>query len=96
MVTLGPRGCIYVDGSTALHVPTYPVEPVDTVAAGDAFCGVLAAEMTRGLPLDAALLRASAGGALATTVAGATSALPTAQAIDRLIVANPAIAPTPI
>ena len=96
VVTLGPRGSVYVDDSESLHVPVFPVEAIDTVAAGDAYCGVLAAALAAGLPIEQALVRASAGGALAATIAGATSSLPRTDAIDRLIASNPAIVPAPI
>ena len=96
VVTLGPRGSVYVDDSESLHVPAFPVEAIDTVAAGDAYCGVLAAALAAGLPIEQALVRASAGGALAATIAGATSSLPRTKTIDRLIASNPAIVAAPI
>ncbi|MHB1499825.1 MAG: PfkB family carbohydrate kinase, partial [Candidatus Dormibacteria bacterium] len=57
----------------------------DTVAAGDAFCAGLVAALAAGEPRDTALARATAAGALAATVAGATSSLPTKAAVDKLL-----------
>jgi ribokinase len=58
---------------------------VDTVAAGDAFCGALAAALDHGQPMRQALTYASAAGALAVTNAGATSALPFASDVSELL-----------
>ena len=55
------------------------VEVVDTTGAGDAFAGTLAASWRLGR--EAALVRACAAGALATTRAGAGSA-PTRAEVD--------------
>src|SRR5207237_9659128 len=63
-ITLGGDGAVYADDDRAVHVPPFPVDVVDTVAAGDAFCGILAAGIAAGTGLEQALLRAAAGGAL--------------------------------
>lgn len=85
IVTLGAEGAVWSTPDGEGHTPAYPVTPIDTVAAGDAFCGVLAASLADDLPWEAALQRASAAGALATTVGGAAPSLPTADAIRRLV-----------
>jgi ribokinase len=50
VVTLGREGALVVDGSPAL-VAAPPVPAVDTTGAGDAFNGVLAAQLADGVPL---------------------------------------------
>ena len=92
VVTLGARGAVYLDGARRLWVPPLPVRVVDSVAAGDAFCGTLAASVARGEGVEAALLKASAAGGLATTRAGATSSLPTEAEVERLLGDNPQVA----
>jgi ribokinase len=77
VVTLGERGALWDDGAQSLHLPAYPVQVVDTVAAGDAFNGALAAGLAQGLSSEAALRWAMAAGALACTRPGAQAALPT-------------------
>lgn len=92
VVTLGAQGAVYVDGARRLLVPPLPVRAVDSVAAGDAFCGTLAASLARGEEVESALLRASAAGGLATTRAGATSSLPTEAEVESLLGDNPQVA----
>jgi ribokinase len=85
VVTLGERGALYADRNLVLRISALKVETIDTVAAGDAFCGGLAAGLAAGAPLEQALARATAAGALATTVTGATSSLPTNKATMELL-----------
>jgi ribokinase len=85
VVTLGEAGAVAVTRSGTLMIPALPVTPVDTTAAGDAFCGALAAGLAFGLPLETALRRAAAAGALATTRPGAVPSLPTAAEVEELL-----------
>jgi ribokinase len=85
VVTLGAKGCVYVDSERVLEVASLPVAVVDTVAAGDAFCGAMASSLARGRDLEASLVRATAAGALAVGVAGATPSLPTRAAVDEIL-----------
>ena len=63
----------------------FAVRAIDTVAAGDAFCGGLAAALAQGRTMTDALRFASATGALATTVAGAVPSLPRRSDVDALL-----------
>jgi ribokinase len=88
VLTLGARGAVVVDQVPGRHgpqredewrtswLPAYPVNPVDTVGAGDAFCGALAARLAAGDPLRDAAVYASAAAGLATTTQGAAVAMP--------------------
>lgn len=76
VITLGAQGAYWADGSSGGHVPAFHVEPVDTVAAGDAFNGALATSVARGLPLSEAVRWASAAGAAAVTKVGAQDSMP--------------------
>lgn len=84
-VTLGARGAEAVAREGGFAVPAHPVAVVDTVGAGDAWCGVLAAALDRGAPLEAAMRRASAAAALACTRHGAAPAMPTAAETEALL-----------
>jgi ribokinase len=85
VLTLGARGALLADGTQHTRIPGYSVEVVDTTAAGDAFCGALAAQLARGRPLADAVRYANAAGALATTVLGAEPAMPRLEAVERLV-----------
>jgi ribokinase len=80
VITRGKRGASYLGEDERFDVPAPVVEAVDTTGAGDVFAGVLAAEWSAGH--EAALRRACAAGALATTVRGAGDCAPFAEAID--------------
>jgi ribokinase len=86
VVTLGSRGAKLCtrDGGETL-VPAFQVEPVDTTAAGDAFCGGFAAALAGGAAMVDALRFAAATAALATTRAGAVPSLPRRAEIDALL-----------
>lgn len=87
IVTCAERGALVGGAGQAevTHVPARAVAAVDTVAAGDAFCGVLAAALAAGRPLLDAVARAGAAGAHAVTVPGALPSLPTAADVERIL-----------
>jgi ribokinase len=85
IVTCGERGALIWRDGSGVWVPSVVVDVVDTVAAGDAFCGVLAASLGERRSLDAAVRRAAAAGAHATTIPGALPSLPTRADVDRLL-----------
>lgn len=83
-VTKAERGATMASLAGVIRVPAYAVEVVDSTGAGDAWCGVLAAAIDLGMPMETALRRASAAGALACTKRGAAPAMPDRAAIDAL------------
>ncbi|MER8389624.1 ribokinase [Mesorhizobium sp. M0166] len=82
VVTLGPDGVLAATPDDLLMVPALQITPLDTVGAGDTFCGYFAAGLAAGLPLDQALARAAAAGSLACLKAGAQPAIPLARDVD--------------
>jgi ribokinase len=80
--TLGGAGSEYSGRDGMLRLPAHPVSVVDTTAAGDCFCGVLAAALDRGLPMSAALRRATVAAALACARRGTQNSLPLASETD--------------
>ena len=88
MITRGERGAIVIGPDGVEEYPAFPVTPVDTTAAGDAFSGALGASLARGASLSEAARRGLAAGALAVTVRGASPSLPRAAAIDSFLAAQ--------
>jgi ribokinase len=82
VITLGERGAIALDEHAVKRVPAFPVKAIDTTAAGDAFVAALAVARAGGRDLDAALLEASAAGALAAMKLGAQPSMPTRAELD--------------
>jgi ribokinase len=92
VTTLGGAGAIAVAPGAAWSVPALPVKPVDTVGAGDAFVGVLAGALDRGLPLERALARAATASGIACETRGAQPSLPHAAVIDARLARLPPLA----
>jgi sugar/nucleoside kinase (ribokinase family) len=82
VVTLGAEGAIAARGSELVRVSAPEIVPVDTVGAGDTFCGYLAAALEAGLELEEAMVRATVAGSLACLKSGAQPAIPTAAEVD--------------
>ena len=78
VLTCGAQGLRYGHGGERLELPAFPVDAVDETAAGDAFIGYLMHGWLNGHGTAEALAWASAAGALAVTVAGAATSIPTA------------------
>ncbi|MBN2874522.1 MAG: ribokinase [Spirochaetales bacterium] len=77
VVTLGSRGCLYVDGKGSFEVPSFQVDAVDATAAGDSFNGALATMMAADEKITPdALAFCNAAGALAATTLGAQPSIP--------------------
>ena len=92
VVTLGGAGAVILtrDGDE-IEVPGVPVEVVDTTAAGDTFCGVLAATLAArsaetatitASDLTNAVRRANVAASLSVQAAGAIPSVPHGDAID--------------
>jgi ribokinase len=88
IITLGERGALLIGPDGVAEYPAFPATPVDTTAAGDAFSGVFGASLAHGTSLPEALRRGLAAGALAVTVRGASTSLPTADAVEAFLAAH--------
>lgn len=83
VVTLGATGAkAYRNRRLVTECQPPPVDPVDTVGAGDAFCGALVTALAEGAGVERALSWAVTAGALATTRHGAQPSLPTRAEIE--------------
>jgi ribokinase len=83
LVTLGADGARLLtrDGGD-VRVPTPRVTAIDTVAAGDTFCGVFAAAMAANLDERISLERACAAASLAVLRPGAQASVPTVDEVN--------------
>ena len=88
VVTLGAEGALVIDGEEITAVPAPQVVPVDTTAAGDAFCGALGGALADGASLAEAAAWAVRVGSAATLRAGAQPSLPTRNEVDDLLQAG--------
>ncbi|MBX3567415.1 MAG: ribokinase [Rhizobiaceae bacterium] len=88
VVTLGGDGVIAIDAEGVLRVPAMSIRPVDTVGAGDTFCGYLAASLAEGLDIEAALRRAAVAGSLACLEPGAQPSVPTRDKVEAALAAS--------
>ncbi len=85
LITLGGAGAVSVTRDDWRHFPAFPVTPVDTTAAGDAFTGALGAALAAGRDAELAVRHGMAAGALATTRPGASPSLPDAAEVAALV-----------
>lgn len=85
VMTLGGAGSrVLLRDQSTVAVPAYRVEVVDTTAAGDTFCGVLSAALSRDAGWENGLHDASAAAALTVTRRGAQDSIPTAAELARM------------
>lgn len=84
-LTLGEAGVVLCDEDGVRHLAAHRVAAVDTVAAGDTFCGALAVALAQGQNLDEAARFASAAAALCVTRAGALPSIPARAEIMALL-----------
>ncbi|MCF3639177.1 ribokinase [Rhizobium sp. TRM95111] len=82
IVTLGADGVVAIRDGNMHRAKGLVIEPVDTVAAGDTFCGYLAASLDQGLDFDRALRRAAVAGSLACLKRGAQPSIPMAEEVE--------------
>ena len=83
VVSLGARGVVASSTRGVIAVEPPHVDAVDTVGAGDALVGALAAALDRGTSWDRAIVEGVAAGSLACTRRGAQPSLPMRDAIQR-------------
>ncbi|MDZ8242069.1 MAG: ribokinase [Nostoc sp. ChiQUE01a] len=85
IVKLGAKGVFCATTQEKFFVPAFPVHVVDTVAAGDAFNGGLAAALFEGISLHQGVIWGAAAGALAATKSGAQTSLPDRLTFDAFL-----------
>lgn len=86
VLKLGGEGVLVSHAGRREHLPAHPVKVVDATGAGDCFCGNLLARVAAGEDVFAAARYANAAAALAVQGWGAVAPLPTAEAVQQLLV----------
>jgi ribokinase len=82
VITLGAAGIYVSSRGTSSRLPAFPVDAVDTTAAGDVFNGALAVALIEGRALADAARFASAAAAISVTRPGAQASAPHRAEID--------------
>lgn len=85
VIKLGGRGCYIFENGEGALIPSYPIEKVDTTAAGDAFTAGLTLEYLRTKNLTRSARYANAVGALTVSRLGASSSLPTKAEVESFL-----------
>ena len=95
LLELGPQNVVLKLGSRGAYVATaggvrtaispFPVEPVDTTAAGDCFNGAFASALCLGCGPVGSARFAAAAAALCVTRPGAQPAMPTASEVEAVL-----------
>lgn len=97
VITLAEAGALIAPaGTTPFHLPAHEARVVDTVGAGDIFCGVLGAGLAEGLSLASAVRRSNAASALAIGRRGGAESAPSRAQIVALADAQGTPSDTPV
>jgi len=81
IVTLGEKGAILASPKTYQRFAAPKITPIDTVGAGDSFCGYFAAMLNNDATMEQAIEEAVVAGALATLKSGAQTSIPYKNAV---------------
>ncbi|WP_157983894.1 ribokinase [Nesterenkonia muleiensis] len=85
IATLGSEGALVRSGTLIRHVPAPKVTPVDTVGAGDTFCGALAVALSSNRSLLDSVEFAVHAASLSVLGEGAQEAMPDYPAVQRAL-----------
>ena len=94
VVTLGKDGSVFYSKDKYIKVKSFPLKPVDTTGAGDAFYSYFLYSLDKGLDLSNdesikyALLRANVVGGLTTQKKGAVGSAPRMEEVEDFIKQN--------
>ncbi|UUX50786.1 ribokinase [Nisaea acidiphila] len=91
IVTIGAEGVVVAHEDGCFQVPALPIHPLDTVGAGDAFCGTLAAALDRGENLPDSVCRATVASGIICTLPGAQSPVLNGARIDAALADLPSV-----
>lgn len=81
VLTLGPQGSLFSDGTRLIRQAAVPVRAVDTTAAGDTYTGFFLAGVFGGQSVEWAMRFASTAAAIAVTRPGAAPSIPSREEV---------------
>lgn len=86
-VTGGDKGCFWSEGNMDIvhHMPAFPVNVVDTLAAGDVFHGAFALGLAEGHAMEAIMRFASAAAAIKCARFGGRAGAPTRDEVEQFL-----------
>jgi ribokinase len=84
-LTLGAAGSALISAGEAFRIRAREVEAIDTVGAGDVFCGTLVAARARGLGWRVAVHAASEAAAICVARAGVLASFPSRAEMARIL-----------
>jgi ribokinase len=86
IVKLGDQGCVYCGPSETIASPPFPVQAVDSTAAGDTFNAALAVSLAEGgARIEDALRFANAAAAISVMREGAQTSAPSRAEVDAML-----------
>ncbi len=85
VITLGSQGALLKEGDVFHEIPAVRVDPVDTTAAGDTFCGAIAVALSEGKAMPEAVRFAAACSAITVTRMGAQASIPTRKEVESTV-----------
>jgi len=88
ILTLGEKGCLFKNSQVRYALPAFRVKALDSTAAGDTFCGALAAELSKEKGWEEILKFATAASAICVTQMGAQPSIPTEREIQEFLSRN--------
>ena len=77
ILKLGSRGALLYDGEQAKFIDCFPVDAVDSTAAGDTFGATLAIQLCKGAAMEDAIVTAHAAAGICVSRQGAQASIPT-------------------
>lgn len=89
IATLGDAGAVGIERGVFSKADALAITPVDTVGAGDTFCGYFASGLDQRMTFQRALSRAAVAGSLACLANGAQASIPHGDEVDRQL--HPAV-----
>ena len=84
IITMGKQGAFVMNKEVTITIPGYPVQAVDTTAAGDTFNGALAVALAEGKEVTDAIRYANKAASLSVTREGAQPSIPFKKEVQKI------------